>query len=127
MIYKFEKLRVWNKASELIDEVYLITDELPEKEKFNLSSQTNRAATSVALNIAEGSTSQSDNEQLRFIGYAVRSLIEVIACLILISKRDYPDVDHKQLDKARKKADSLFISLQAFKRALNKTSEPESE
>lgn len=48
---------------------------MPKSEKYNLSSQIKRAATSVPLNIVEGSTSQTDPEQLRFLGYAHRSLM----------------------------------------------------
>jgi len=63
MGYKFEKLEVWQLALEYSDLIYQIADQLPASENFNLKSQITRAATSIALNIAEGSTSQSDPEQ----------------------------------------------------------------
>ena len=61
---------------------------LPEIEKFNLVSQIRRAATSIPLNIAEGSTGQSDLELNRFLGLALRSYLETIACLDLNTLRD---------------------------------------
>jgi len=73
MAFKFEKLEVWQLGMELTSKVYSLIKTMPESEKFNLSSQIRRAATSVPLNIAEGSTSQTDPEQLRFLGYAHRS------------------------------------------------------
>ncbi|MGE5376633.1 MAG: four helix bundle protein [Bacteroidota bacterium] len=48
-----------------------------------------RAATSVALNIAEGSQGQSDAEQARFLGMKIRSLIETVACEQVIQRRNY--------------------------------------
>jgi four helix bundle protein len=63
-----------------------LADILPESEKFNLKSQITRAATSISLNMAEGSTGQSDPEPNRFLGLALRSLIETIACLRIITR-----------------------------------------
>jgi len=60
--FKFEKLEVWQLSLEYIDDSYAMANELPKREEFNLQSQLIRAATSIALNIAERSTSQSDAE-----------------------------------------------------------------
>lgn len=62
MSFKFERLEVWQMALSYIDLIYEMADRLPDNEKFNLNSQITRAATSVALNIAEGSTGQTDPE-----------------------------------------------------------------
>jgi four helix bundle protein len=67
MSYKFDKLDVWNLAVEYIDLIYSIAQQLPHIEDYCLRSQILRASNSVALNIAEGSTSQSNAEQARFI------------------------------------------------------------
>ena len=117
MKYKFERLDVWNLSLELNDKIYLISSQLPEMEKFNLSTQINRAITSISLNIAEGSTSQSDSEQKRFLGYAIRSLIEVVACMRLIERRNYKVPEELKLD-TEKKCSILFNKLQSFRRAL---------
>src|SRR5574337_1887672 len=89
MAFKFEQLDVWNLSLEYSDLIYELAEKLPEKEKYNLSSQVIRAATSISLNIAEGSTSQTDPEQARFLGLALRSLIETVACQRLIVRRKY--------------------------------------
>ena len=80
MGYKFERLEVWQLALEYADLIYALAEQLPRSEDFNLKSQIVRAATSVALNIAEGSTSQSNAEQARFLGLAIRSVVETVAC-----------------------------------------------
>jgi 3-hexulose-6-phosphate synthase len=87
MTYKFEKLEVWQLALNYVDLVYHIAEQLPRSEEFNLKAQMIRAATSVALNIAEGSTGQTDSEQARFLGMAIRSLIETVACQRIIIRR----------------------------------------
>ena len=70
-MYKFEKLEVWQLALDYVDLIYDLAKGLPRSEEFNLKSQITRAATSVTLNIAEGSTGQSDAEQARFLGLAI--------------------------------------------------------
>jgi len=70
MPFKFEKLEVWQLSMDLSAKVYSLIKNMPKSEQFNLSSQIRRAVTSISLNIAEGSTGQSDSEQIQFIGYA---------------------------------------------------------
>lgn len=55
MPYKFEQLDVWKLALDYIDLIYQLAEKLPRSEQYNLKSQIVRAATSIALNIAEGS------------------------------------------------------------------------
>lgn len=116
MAFKFEKLQVWRLAIEYLDLAYRIAHKLPWFEEYNLKSQIIRAATSVALNIAEGSTTQSDAEQGRFLGMAIRSLIETVACLHLIERREYVEV--RLLHDAYPFSEKLFAKLQAFRTSL---------
>jgi len=90
MPFKFERLEVWKASLDYVDLAYKLAEGLPAGEEYNLTSQLRRAATSVALNIAEGSTGQTDKEHARFIGMAIRSLVETVACLRLIERRKYP-------------------------------------
>ena len=71
----------------------------------------------MALNIAEGSTGQTDAEQARFLGLALRSLIETVACQHLISRRGYLD-DTEPLRKAYRESETLARKLQAMRRAI---------
>jgi four helix bundle protein len=89
MAYKFEQLEVWQLSLEYIDLIYQLSEKLPRSEEYNLKSQIIRAATSISLNIAEGSTGQTDAEQARFLGMAIRSLIETVACQHVIRRRKY--------------------------------------
>ena len=89
MKFKFEKLIIWQKAMDFGEKIDVLSENFPEKEKFNLSSQIRRAADSIALNISEGSIGQSNLEQKKFIGYAIRSLAEVVTCLHKAKRRNY--------------------------------------
>lgn len=117
MPFKFEKLEVWQLALNYIDLIYEIAGRLPRSEEFNLKSQIVKAATSVALNIAEGSTGQTDAEQARFLGLAIRSLIETVACQHIISRRQLLQ-DVTQLRKAYHAAEVLVAKLHALRKTI---------
>ncbi len=118
MTFKFENLEVWHLALDYVDLMYAIAEQLPPVEQFNLSSQLRRAATSIPLNIAEGSTGQSDAEQNRFLGMALRSLLETVACLRLIERRNYP-LASELLNAAEEKGQLLARKLQSFRNSLS--------
>ena len=88
MSFSFEKLRVWQDAIELTGLIHELTLTFPKEEIYILSSQIKRASDSIALNIAEGSTGQSDKEFNRFLGFALRSGIEVVSCLYIAKRRN---------------------------------------
>jgi len=121
MAYKFEQLEVWQLAMEYVDTTYSLAEELPRSEDYNLKSQIVRAATSVALNIAEGSTGQTDTEQARFLSMAIRSLIETVACQHLIRRRAY-FTNESLLNDAYAKSQMLARKLQSFRKSLSLTS-----
>ena len=114
--YKFQKLDVYTLAMDYIKELYTLRQKMPNHEKFNLTSQIERAATSIALNIAEGSTGQSNLEQKRFLGLAIRSYLETVACLDLIEKLDY--LSENETQPLRDNGHQLFIKLSAFRKVL---------
>jgi len=68
------------------------------------------------LNIAEGSTGQTDAEFARFVGMAIRSGVEVIACLHLIKRRGY--IDGKFFSQAYEFGEELLVKLQALRKKL---------
>ena len=128
MPFKFEKLDVYQLALAYVDLIYDLSAQLPKSEEYNLKSQIVRAATSVVLNIAEGSTAQSDPEQSRFLGMAVRSVLETVACQHIIRRRKFT-ADMALLDKAEEDARVLASKLHAFRNSLNparQVREPES-
>jgi four helix bundle protein len=121
MPFKFENLEVWKLSLEYLDEVYRLVEGLPKEELYNLRSQWVRAATSIALNIAEGSTGQSNQEQDRFIGYAIRSTAESAACFRISQRRGFIR-DEGVSEKLDEQMDKLVRKLQSFRKSLRANS-----
>ncbi len=89
MAFRFEDLQVWQKAMDLDEQINQLTKTFPKEEIYILTSQIKRAADSVILNIAEGSTGQSKATFKVFLSYSLRSAIEVVACLFIAKRREY--------------------------------------
>ena len=83
--FVFHKLRVWSLAKDLVKDIYALTKAFPVEERFGLAAQINRAAISVASNIAEGSGRVSRKDQAYFTQLAYGSLMEV-ACQMEIAQ-----------------------------------------
>lgn len=117
MSFKFEKLEVWQKALELSMDVDKLTKCFPREELYILTSQMKRAMDSVVLNIAEGSTGQSNAEFKQFLGYAIRSAIEVISCLYIGRKREI--VKEDGFSGLYSRIEVVVCMLQALRKKLN--------
>jgi four helix bundle protein len=115
MAFKFEQLRVWQDAVQLSGDLHLLIKKFPKEEMYVLSSQLLRASDSISLNIAEGSTGQTNPEFKRFLSYALRSAIEV-ACLYLAKKRNL--IDEQEFQQCYTQTETLIISIQSLKNAI---------
>lgn len=114
MSFKFEKLIIWQKAMDLGEDINVLSEKFPKKEMYNLSSQICRAVDSIALNIAEGSIGQSNPEFRKFMGYAIRSLAEVITCLHKSYRRNY--MSKKEFETFYDRLFQLMNMMVAFKK-----------
>jgi len=72
-----KKLKAWQLAMEIAQDIYRITQQLPAEEKYGLVSQMRRSATSIPSNIAEGAARQSSKEFVQFLHIAQASLAEL--------------------------------------------------
>lgn len=80
-MHKYRELKVWQRAMAFTVMIYQESQKWPSEEKFGLISQIRRAATSIPLNIAEGSGNDSNPEFCRFLQYALRSDYEVMTTI----------------------------------------------
>ncbi len=106
MAFKFENLIAWQKSLDFTLDVHNLTGKFPTEEKYILTSQIKRAADSINLNVAEGSTGQSDKQFLSFLGYAIRSGIEVVSCLYTAHKREL--INDEEFRKMYNKAEEVI-------------------
>lgn len=112
MGFKFEKLRVWQDAIELSNDIHDLTRKWPKEELYVLTAQIKRACDSISLNISEGSTDQSNAEFKRFLRYSSRSGIEVVTCLYLAKGRNIINAD--DFKKYYNQVETLVIKIQAL-------------
>lgn len=87
----FKEIKVWQKAHELVLEIYKITDGFPGSERYNLASQLRRSCASVPTNIVEGYKRRSDKDFAHFLNMADSSLEETKYHLLLAYDLRYLD------------------------------------
>ncbi len=99
----FTKLIIWRKAHTLVLDVYRATTSFPNRERYGLTRQMQRAATSVATNIAEGCGSNSRAEFARFLSIAAGSASELEYQILLSRDLSWivPEVHARMSNKTR--------------------------
>ena len=117
MAFKFEKLIVWQKSLDLSVAVHEVAMKFPKDEMYILVSQIKRAADSVCLNIAEGSTGQSNPEFKRFLSITLRSDIEVVGCIFIAQRRNI--INTEDFDKIYKMCEEILVMINALRNSLN--------
>ena len=99
----------------LVEDVYRITGEFPDSERFGLTMQLRRAAVSVPSNIAEGAARRSRAEYLRFLSIARGSLAEIDTQLEIARRLCFSSLNPTLNDLL----DRTFARLSALIRSLN--------
>ena len=110
MTTDYKELIVWQKSISLIDIVYDETETFPKKEMFGLASQMQRAAVSIASNIAEGSARHSRRDFIRFLRQSRGSLAELETQIVVAVHRKY---------LTRERGKSMFVPASEIDRMLS--------
>ena len=84
-----KELIVWQKAIDLVAEVYKLVKMLPKEETYALSDQMRRATVSIPSNIAEGKNRSSAKDYLRFLFMARGSRAELETQLLACVRLNY--------------------------------------
>ena len=87
----YKDLIAWQRAMDLVESVYKITDRFPRREMYSLVDQLRRAAVSVPSNIAEGQAHRSRREFLHFLQHSRGSLAEIETQLLIAIRLHYVD------------------------------------
>ena len=82
-VKSYQELIVWQKAMQLVEEVYRLARMLPKAELFALSDQMRRAAVSIPSNIAEGQARNSTKEFVNFLSISRGSTAELETQLMI--------------------------------------------
>ncbi len=113
---KFQDMEVWQKAHELVLEIYRITIKFPSEEKFGLISQMRRSGVSIAANIAEGFKKRGVKDKINFYNISQGSLEELRYYLILSKDLGYLDSNTavvERIDTVGKMLHGLIHSIHA--------------
>lgn len=103
-VFSFEKLEVWQNSRNFILEIYKLTAKFPSNELIGIISQIKRSATSIATNIAEGTSRNTNKDKAHFLTISYSSAMETLNHLILskdlnyISENEYIE-SHEKLEK----------------------------
>ncbi len=88
-VFSYRDLAVWQLGMQITEDIYMLTKTFPTDERFGLTSQLRRAASSVPANIAEGHSRSSTKDFLRHLSIAVGSLAEVTTFLELAERLEF--------------------------------------
>lgn len=97
--FSYETLEVYDKARELVKDVYIIQNKFPQEERYALGDQVRRAAVSITANLAEGSGRKSLREKIHFIEISFGSMMEVFCELQTACDLGY--ITEQQFDELR--------------------------
>lgn len=110
---RYTDLLIWQKAHNLVLNVYKLTKFFPKEEMFGLTSQLRRAAVSVPANIAEGFARTGIRDKIRFYNIAEGSLNEVGYYVLLANDLDYSKTNEltEMVDEISKMLSSYINSI----------------
>lgn len=111
-------LTVWQKAMELVMEVYNATKMFPREEIFGLTSQMRRAVVSIPSNIAEGYGRLHQRETENFLSIALGSACELETQLILSKDLGYISLD--EVEQLTIEVQNIIKMLAALIKSLGK-------
>lgn len=112
----WRELEVWKLSHQMVLDVYKLTSSFPDHEKFRLTGQMCRAASSVPANIVEGNARYSKKEYIQFLVTARASLEETRYHGLLA--RDLQYIESSDYDQFEAKAERISRMLNAFLRSL---------
>ncbi len=84
-----KNLLAWKESISFVEEIYNLTNKLPDTERFGLTSQLRRAAVSIPTNVSEGAARHTKKEFIHFLYISSGSLSEVDTLLTIASNLNY--------------------------------------
>jgi len=115
-IKDFKDLFLWQRAMDLVVEVYDLVKKLPKEELFALSDQIRRAVISIPSNIAEGQGRNSSKEFIHFLSIAKGSKAELETQLLLCVRINY--LKELEIEKAMSLVEEVGKMLHSLQKRL---------
>jgi four helix bundle protein len=109
----YKDLLVWQKAMDLLVDVYKVTARYPREERFGLAAHTRKSAVSIPSNIAEGYARKTRGEYVRFLDIAYASTAELETQLIAGDRLGYIGKAERQLFDRHAEVERMLAALRA--------------
>lgn len=114
-LFSFEKLEVWKEAIDLSKEIYKVTAEFPNEERFGLISQIKRATNAIAANLAEGTSRISNKDKAHFTTIAFSTTMEVLNHLVISKELEF--ISEEKYLELRKRIYKISNMLNALRKS----------
>ena len=117
-MHNIKKLKIWNDSIDLCVDVYQALANMPNDEKYGLSSQIKRSAVSIPSNIAEGAARDTNPQFSHFLNIAYGSSYELQTQLIISERLNFisSEVNESLLEKLNEVQKMVYV----FKENINK-------
>jgi len=117
-MHNIGKLKIWNASIDLCVEVYEALANMPNDERYGLSSQIKRSAVSIPSNIAEGAGRDSSPQFNQFLNIAFGSSYELQTQLIISERLNF--ITKEVNEPILRKLDEIQKMIYVFKENVNK-------
>lgn len=101
MYNDFTEMPVWQRAMDIAEDCFLISENLPKKEDYALTSQLRHAAESISANIAEGFGRRTNKDKCRFYDISRGSAFETKSHLLYGNRVQYFDIEKIKIINAK--------------------------
>ena len=109
-IESFKQLIVWQRAIELVKEIYKVTEQFPKSELYGLTNQIRRASISIPSNIAEGKKRKTKKDFLQFLRTSDGSAAE-LETQIIIAKDLYSEINFSKIESLLEEGQKMLITM----------------
>jgi four helix bundle protein len=121
----FESMPVWQEAMEIAEEVFRLSEALPRKEDYGLTSQLRRSALSISANLAEGFGRKHLKDKVNFYYHARGSLLETKSHLIYGKNVGY--FDSSNIKGIFQRIGSVWRQINILTKSIRPQSKPKSQ
>jgi four helix bundle protein len=115
-MHRFKDLDIWKLSRQFCSQLYLVTANFPDNEKFGLTNQLRRASVSVPSNIAEGCSRSSNKDFSRFLEIAIGSIYEIETQLLIAFDLGY--INQSKLEELLYNLDLILKMTSKFRTTL---------
>lgn len=113
-VFSFEKLDVWQNSRDFVLTIYKLTNNFPSSEIYGITSQIKRSSSSIATNIAEGTSRNTNKDKAHFLTISYSSATETLNHLIISKDLDY--ITEEEYLLCREKLEKICNQINSLKK-----------